>query len=109
MLNLLTVCDVDEVRREIAAIELHALDNVEFVCKTGSFFNRDDALFADFLHRLGDDLTDLNISVGRDRANLSNCFLVFARLGQFLQLSNDCNTCLIDAALEIHRIHAGRN
>ena len=45
----------DEVRREIAAIELHAFDDVERRCRIVRLFDRDDAVFADLLHRFGDD------------------------------------------------------
>src|SRR5688572_2330562 len=38
----------------LAAVELHALDDVEFGFERLGFFNRDDAFVADFFHRLGD-------------------------------------------------------
>jgi hypothetical protein len=49
---------VDEVRRQVAAVELHALDHVELVVQRLAFFDGDDAFLADLLHGLGDDLAD---------------------------------------------------
>ena len=109
MLNLLALCIVDKVRRQVAAIELHALDNLEFVCKASAFFDRDDTLFSHFLHGVGNDLADFGVRVGRDAADLSDRFLVFTRFGQVLELCNDCRRRFVDAALEVHRIHAGSN
>ncbi|GBH12658.1 ATP-dependent exoDNAse beta subunit [Pseudomonas syringae pv. actinidiae] len=47
------------------------------------------------------------IRVGRDGADLGNCLGVGARLGQLFQLCNDGDGRLVDAALEVHRVHAG--
>ncbi len=63
---------VDEVRREIAAVELHAFDDIQFVVQRGAFFNGDDAFLADFFHRIGDDLADGFVGVGGDGADLGD-------------------------------------
>ncbi len=42
----------DEVGREIAAVELHALDDLDFGIERLGFLDRDHALVADLLHRL---------------------------------------------------------
>ena len=57
-LDLLALLVVDEVRREIAAIELHALDDIEFIVQARAFLDRDHAFLADLVHRLGDELAD---------------------------------------------------
>ena len=62
----------DEIRREIAAVELHAFDHFELRLERLGFFHGDDAIFADFLHRLGNDLADGLVVVGADGADLSN-------------------------------------
>src|SRR5712675_1882762 len=49
-LGALALLIVDEVRREITAIELHAFDHFELVVEARALFNRDHALFADFRH-----------------------------------------------------------
>ena len=47
-----------EVRRQIAAIELHAFDDIERGLERLAFFDRDDAVLADLVHRFRDDLAD---------------------------------------------------
>ncbi len=47
------------------------------------------------------------IRVGRDGAYLGNCLGVGAWLGQLFQLGNNGDGRLVDAALEVHRVHAG--
>jgi hypothetical protein len=63
----------DEVGREVAAVELHAFDDVEFGLGGLGFFDRDDAFVADLLHRLGDHVADgFLVAVGRDGADLGD-------------------------------------
>ena len=52
-----------EVRRQVAAVELHALDDVERRLHRLGLLDGDDAFLADLLHRLGDHVAD----VGRRR------------------------------------------
>src|SRR5579864_3779918 len=65
---------VDEVRREIAAVELHALDHFQLVAKSRAFLDRDHAFLADLLHRFRDSLADRLVGVRRDRADLRDLF-----------------------------------
>src|SRR6267378_3626530 len=65
----------DEVGRDVAAVELHAFDDVEFGLERFGFFNRDDALVADLLHGVGEELADFGVAVGGDGADLGD-FLV---------------------------------
>ena len=62
----------DEVGREVAAIELHALDDVELGLEALALLDRDDALVADLLHGLGDLGADLDVAVGGDGADLGD-------------------------------------
>src|SRR6266513_2563774 len=59
---------VDEIRREVAAVELHALDHFQLVLQSRALLDRDHALLADLLHRLGDGVAVAGLvgSVGRD-------------------------------------------
>ena len=68
-----------EVRREVAAVELHALDDVELAGQRLGLFDRDHAFLADLLHRLGDHLADLGVAVRADRADLRDVFLALGR------------------------------
>ena len=60
----------DEVGREIAAIELHALDDVELGLGGLGLLDRDHALIADLLHGLGDHLADRRVAIRGDGADL---------------------------------------
>src|SRR5690606_19965773 len=108
-LGRLALLIVDEVRRQISAVELHTLDDLELVLETGAFLDRDHAFLADLAHRLGDDLADLLVGVRRDRADLRDRLVVLARLRQLLQLFDERDRRTVDAALQIHRVEAGRD
>ena len=89
----------DEVGREIAAVELHAFDDVEFGLEALAFFDRDDALVADLFHRLGDLGADFGVAVGRDGADLGDLIVGGDLLGLGLQLCDDGRHGQVDAAL----------
>ena len=95
-----------EVRREIAAVELHALDDIERGLERLGFLDRDHAVLADLVHRFRDDLADGGVAVGRDRADLGD-HVAGHRLGHLLDLLDDDLDRLLDAALELHRVGAG--
>ena len=100
---------VNEVGREIAAVELHAFDDFEFVLEALAVFNRNHAFLADLIHGFGNDLTDFFIGVGRNGANLSDFLVGRSGLGELLELSDGGGNSLVDAALKVHRVHAGGN
>ena len=62
----------DEVGRQIAAVELHAFDDVELELETLGLLDGDDAFLADLLHGFGDLLADFTVAVGRDDADLGD-------------------------------------
>ena len=99
----------DEVGGEIAAVELHALDDVELGLEALGLLDRDDALVADPLHRLGDLGADLDVAVGGDGADLGDLVVRLDLLGLAFQLVDDGGDGEIDAALQVHRVGAGRN
>ena len=96
----------DEVRREIAAIELHALDDIERGLHRLGFLDGDDAFLADLLHGFRDHLADRGVAVGGDGADLGDLLLALRRLRLLLQLLEDERDGLVDAALELHRVVA---
>ena len=66
----------DEVRGEISAIELHALDDLERGLGRLGFLDRDDAVAADLFHGIGDQLADGGIVMRGDGRDL--CLLLAA-------------------------------
>ena len=109
----------DEVRREVTAIELHALDDVELRFHRARLFDGDDAVLADLLHRRSDDGADLFIRVGGDGADLGN-HVASNRLRELrectangdavlIALADDGFNSLVDTALQRSGVRAGRN
>lgn len=66
----------DKIRRNVTAIELHAFHNVEFGGHLLALFDGDDAVFADFFHCVGNELTYLFVACG-NRSDLCDCGFVF--------------------------------
>src|SRR5580700_1342949 len=99
----------DEVGRDIAAVELHALDDVEFGLERLGFLNRDDALVADLLHGIGEELADLGVAIGGDGADLGDFLVRGDLLGVLDEVGDHGFHRQIDTALQIHRVHAGGN
>ena len=64
----------DEVGRNITAIELHTFDVLGLELEALGFFNGDNAVFADLVHHIGDQLAN-DAVLGRDGSNVGN--LVF--------------------------------
>src|SRR5690606_31694686 len=100
---------VDEVGRQIAAIELHAFHDVEFVFERLAVFNGDHAFLANLVHGVSNDLADGLVAVGGDGTDLSDFLAGGAGLGQLLQLFNSNSYRLVDTALEVHRVDASGN
>src|SRR6266851_10357958 len=96
-----------KVGADIAAVELHPFDHVELGLERFGFFDRDHPLIADLLHRLGDHSADLAVIVGRDRADLRDFIVGRDFLGPFSNLRHHDIDRSVDAALQIHWVHAG--
>src|SRR2546421_1798717 len=99
----------DEVGRDVAAVELHAFDDLKLGLERLGFFNRDDALVADLLHRVGEELADFRVAVGRDGADLGDLLVRGDLLGVLDEVGDHGVNSQIDTALQIHRVHAGGN
>src|SRR5690606_5260824 len=96
-----------EVWREVAAIELHAFDDIQLEIEALGLFHGDDAFLADLVHRLGDLLTHHGIAVGGDDADLGDLGIAGNRLGAGLDVVHHLGHGDVDAALQVHRVHAG--
>src|SRR5690606_25031671 len=95
-----------EVGREVATVELHALDDLEGRLEALVLLDRDHALAADLLHRLGELRADAGVAVGADGADLRDLLRILGRLAQLAELLDDALDGLVDAALELHRVVA---
>src|SRR5882762_5514600 len=99
----------DEVGRDVAAVELHAFDDLKLGLERLGFFNRDDALVADLLHGVGKELADFGITVGGDGADLGDFLVRGDLLGVLDEVGDHGVDSQVDTALQIHRVHAGGN
>src|SRR5262249_27226422 len=99
----------DEVGREIAAVELHPFDDFELGLERLGLFDRDHALVAALLAGAGDHLADRVVAVRRDAAHLGDLGRGADLLGALLDVLDHGRDRDVDAALEIHRVHAGGN
>ena len=95
-----------EVGREIALVELHAFDDFERGLDRLGFFDRDGAVFADFVHGVGDDFADGGVPVGGNGGDLLDFFLVLDLLGDLGELFDGGFNGLVDAALDADRVRA---
>src|SRR5213079_1199443 len=99
----------DEVRREVAAVELHAVYRLQRGLEALGFLDRDHAVLTDLVHRVGDLVADFSVAVGRNRGDLLDVLPARGRHRNLLQLGDDGLDGALDAALQCHRIRAGRN
>ena len=99
----------NEVGREIAAVELHPFDDVEFRLEALALLDRDHAFVADTLHGLGELCADLGVAIGRDGADLRDLSVGGDLLGFGAQLLDGGGNRLVDTAPQVHRVRASRN
>ena len=71
----------DEVGRDVALVEAHALDEVHLHAEGLALLDGDDAVLADLVDGLGDHLADLGVGRG-DGGDLGDLLLVVDVLGQ---------------------------
>ena len=98
----------DEVGRDVAAVELHAVGELRLHTDALALFDGDHAVFADLLHHIGDDLADFFVVAG-DRGDGGDFVLLLDRAGHAAQLVDDDAQAAVQAALERHRVGAGRD
>src|SRR5229473_2852608 len=99
----------DEIGAQITAVELHAFDDVELGFERFRLLDGDDALVADLLHRLGQHAADFLVAIRRDRADLGDLVIGRDLLRALGDIGDDRRHREVDAASQVHRVHAGRD
>ena len=97
---------VDEVRRQVALVELHPLHQINGGVKRLALLDGDDAVLADLVHRLGDELADLGVVVGAGGADLGDLVGVLHVAAHLLEFRDDGLDRHLDAALDLGAIRA---
>ena len=99
----------DEIRRQVAAVELHAFDEFVAGLERLAFFDGDDAVFADLVHGLGDDAADFLVVVAGDGGDGLQLLLLLDLDAHLLEALDDVLDGLFDAAFHEHGIAAGHD
>ena len=95
----------NHVRRQVAAVELHTLDNLGGGQTGLGLLNGDNALGGDLIHCVCDQLADL-VAAGRNCCNASDVAGAVDLLGIFLNCCNSCLNRLGNALTHYHRVCA---
>ena len=94
-----------EVRGDVAAVELHTLNHLDFRIGALGLLDRDNSVTAHLGHSVGNELTNIRIVVGADRTDLLHLGVVAADLlALVLERLDHCRNGFVDTALKIHRV-----
>src|SRR5207249_7763112 len=99
----------DEVGREIAFVKLHALDYFQRRVHGLGFLNGDRAVLAHLIHRVGNDLADLLVPIGRDGRHLLDFLLVLDLLGYLVEVPHGHLHSFANPALDADGIGPSRD
>src|SRR6185436_7726468 len=93
----------DHVGRQVALVELHALGELELEAERLALLDVHDAVLADLVDRIGDDVADLRVA-RRDGGDAGDVALAVDLLRLRLDRLDDLDGGLLDAALQAHRV-----
>ena len=87
----------------------HARHDLEVGIEGLVLFDRYDAVLADLVHGLGDDIADGAVGVGRNSTHLGNLSAVLGGLRHLLEAGGYRDHTLVDATLDGHRVVTRRH
>jgi hypothetical protein len=87
------------------ALSLDTFSDFKFIDKSLSLLNGNDTLFADLLHRIGDSVTDMAITVGRDCRDLGDFLGGGYRSCVLLEERDYDIDGLLDTATQVHWVY----
>ena len=99
----MTFCISDEVRRQVTLVKQHSFGEIKFNSESVAFFNSYNAVFADLVDGISDDIADCRVS-SRNGCNAGDLSFVFDFLRQLLDAFDSSSNGLFDALLETHRV-----
>ena len=86
---------------------MHAFDDFERGVHGLGFLDRDGAVLAYLIHRIGNDFADLRVPVGGNGRDLLDLVLVLDLLGDLVEVFHGGLDGLVDAALDANGVGAG--
>src|SRR5208337_3791372 len=95
-----------EIRREVTSVKLHTFHQFKGGIHAFCLFNSDNPFLSHLVHGIGYQCTYLIVAVGRDGTHLLDLFLVLNLSAHLLELIHYRHGRLVDAALEVHGVHA---
>ena len=95
----------DHIGARVAAVELHAFHQRHFGLQGLGFFDGDDAVLADLIHRVRDQIADDRIA-GGNRGDLRDALLALDGLAQLGQRGDGRIRGLLNALAQFHGIRA---
>ena len=97
----------DEIGRDVAAVNLHALDILGLKGEPGlALFDGNHAVFADLVHHVREQRTNLGIG-RRIGSHVRDVFLALDLLGHPFDGFHQSDGALFDTAFHQHRVRAG--
>ena len=96
----------DEVGRDVAAVELHAVDVLDLGADALALFDGDHAVLADLLHHLADQFADGGVG-GGDAGDLRHLLAGGDAGGVVADHVGEHFDALLEAALQRHRVGSG--
>ena len=97
-----------EIGRDVAAVELHTFHELDRKADAATLFHRDDAVFADFVHHVADEIANIAIGSG-DRGDFSDLLLARYGRGDRAEFVNHDAGGLLQAALHDHGVDTGNH
>ena len=97
----------DEVRRQVASIELHAFELLAVGRQALAFLDGDHSILADLIHGVGEDLADLGVAVRGDGADLGDGLGRAATGGHLAEVFDNVFDRLVHALFHLDRADSG--
>ena len=99
----------DEVRRQVAAIELHPFDPLLLGLQALAFVDGDHPVLADLAHRIGQQITDLPIVVAGDGGDIGHGRLILHLGSHRVKLFRQFLDGGLNPGLHLDRVDAGND
>merc|ERR1719312_830313 len=100
---------VNEVRRDVATVKFHSLNDVHLIPQSFAVLDSDYSFLANLPHGFTDQVSDRGVTIGRDCGNLSNFFRSGNSLADCFELfTNGLDSCE-ESSPNLHRVGSMSN